>query len=121
TETITNLSPGDYIVTVTDAAGCSSTATVTVDLSESIYDLQNSNAFTIYPNPIQDGFIITPNENISGSMKIEMLNAKGQLILEKNFDNTNAQFINTENFTSGMYVIKMITDNKMYLKSLVIQ
>lgn len=120
TETLVNILPGDYTVIVTDAAGCNATATVTVDVSQSMYDLQNSNAFSIYPNPVSDGFTFS-SEIITGAVTLQFMNANGQIVSEMYLEDAEEKYIDTKAISAGAYVLRVIADGKNYLKAIVIQ
>ncbi|MFN3940041.1 MAG: hypothetical protein ACK4IY_05605, partial [Chitinophagales bacterium] len=54
TQTIEGLNAGVYTVTVADAAGCVAVQSVEVGVLNSIAQLENSEAFALYPNPATD-------------------------------------------------------------------
>ncbi len=76
-------------------------------VSLSLKDIKHSNAFSIYPNPAQNTIFI---ENLSSikSIKIEIINALGQIILTKNFPDKNETplQIDLSELKTGIYFIK---------------
>ncbi|MCK5729451.1 MAG: immunoglobulin domain-containing protein [Draconibacterium sp.] len=67
---------------------------------------QKLSEFKVYPNPAQNRvFIDTKNETID----LKIFNLTGNLILEKN--NTQSEWIDIKQFTSGVYVFRAIRKN----------
>ena len=62
-------------------------------------------ALLVYPNPTQDYFILALEQEIR---QIQVFNAKGQLLLEEN--NVGGQ-IGIADFSSGIYFVRVITDD----------
>ena len=103
TEDITSLTPGYYILTVTDALGCITTAIYFVDNTTGIASHSNTiDEILIYPNPANDIFYIrSPNSKIE---IISIYNSVGQLLFEsKDFDSKNG--IHTDLYESGIYLV----------------
>lgn len=122
TISITGIPAGEYIVVVTDSLGCTATDTVTVGTTQSLYDLQNSNAFSIYPNPADDnGFNVHFHNSVNSAYELEILHTNGLRAAVYHFDSTDDQFINTQNLSAGFYLVKIITGDRIFLRSLVIE
>ncbi|MCK5774540.1 MAG: CotH kinase family protein [Bacteroidales bacterium] len=75
----------------------------------SVSDIVNVNTLNLYPNPVAKGREVY----FSHVVNIEVYNAKGQLLLNKK----NASKLETNNFDSGIYLIK--TEKRGVLKLLV--
>ncbi|MBK6731422.1 MAG: T9SS type A sorting domain-containing protein [Bacteroidetes bacterium] len=117
TATIEGLNSGTYTVTVTDASGCSSVQSVTVGVLNSIAQLENSEAFSINPNPATDVIQLNLHAGIYGA-QVEIYNLNGQLVFA-NIAETN-MIINTSNFSKGMYLLKLITAEKVFVQNIII-
>ncbi len=65
--------------------------------------------FSLFPNPTNSIFSITTN--MANITKIEVCNAKGQLIMQQYTNNQNTIHINLSHFQNGIYFVKVI-DNK---------
>jgi hypothetical protein len=103
TQTVTGLATGNYIVTVMDNHGCSSTAGVSVVVS-GIIDLQTI-AFSVYPNPASGILTIAlsqPMENTTFSIK----NVLGQTVLSGNINATQT-VIDLQRFINGVYFVEV--------------
>ncbi len=95
--------PGDYTLTVTDAAGVLSEVTKTFSVIFPVSAFSpKTEKFGMYPNPATDVVNIT-NCDIAG---IEMINLLGQTIL---VDNSGSNSINISSLLKGQYFIKITT------------
>jgi len=63
-----------------------------------------SHKFDIYPNPTSDFIHIKTEAQIE---RLELYNYVGQLILTKNY---NANHVNIKSLNSGLYILKIYTD-----------
>ena len=110
-----NLSAGLYSVAVIDANNCMNTATVTVGVVTGIANNIKNN-ISIYPNPSNGNFKIEAEENI---ISIEITDVSGKVCLQQN---VNSKFFEvSENFSSGVYLVKISTLNEINLQKLVIK
>ncbi|MBC8173597.1 MAG: T9SS type A sorting domain-containing protein [Chitinophagales bacterium] len=119
TSSIENIPAGTYSVTITDAAGCTVTSSVTVDEVTSVEQLNNESAFTIYPNPAEYGFYIETNNMISNTAQVEITDVNGQKIFAGSMEDQKL-FITTENIPAGMYTVKLITEEKTFVKNVIV-
>ncbi|EDP69839.1 hypothetical protein FBALC1_09917 [Flavobacteriales bacterium ALC-1] len=84
-----------------------------IDPSLSVNDLGLANSMVIYPNPTTDNFSIRSNTPVN---TIAIYNVQGKTV--KTF-NTNLEFYNIEELTSGLYFIKIQTENGTLTKKLI--
>lgn len=71
--------------------------------------------FLMYPNPANDRITIS---GIKGNAKVEIYSYTGQIVVSQNFsDTTVLQF----NLPSGVYFVKVISENKIRTKKLIIR
>lgn len=75
----------------------------TVEIEEN-----NTNEFLLYPNPSKNGFSL--KGNISDIQKISVYSISGKLI--KQLDGNFNQFITSENWSTGVYIVKIKTADK---------
>ncbi|MFH1050735.1 MAG: LamG-like jellyroll fold domain-containing protein [bacterium] len=98
--------------------------------SEEILQLMNTNdiessfgrELKIYPNPVNDKIIITTNETLN-NCEISLLNILGETVTVYTCEELNQKnpfIINTENFTSGLYFLKMQNGNKILTEKIII-
>ncbi len=111
---------GDHVITYTYAneAGCESYVEeiLTVDACTGV-DENAANSVKVYPNPTTD-MINVKAASLMNS--IQVFNHLGQLVLEKEV-NANTTQIGTSEFKSGLYSIRLKTDNGYILKSVVVK
>jgi len=67
-----------------------------------------NSTFKLYPNPTKDILFLTSEKNIT---KYVIYNAKGEIINEENLQITNKE-INVTNLSSGVYYIKVFSEEK---------
>jgi hypothetical protein len=98
---------GVYSVTVSNDFGCKASASIEIDISNSINNYLFDD-IKIYPNPFKD-FI---NIEIPGSVKLEIVNSTGNIILEKSI--SGSEKVNTDFLKPGIYILKIFqnTENK---------
>jgi len=81
---------------------------------------------SVYPNPFKDQINITLDLQKSGDISIELYDINGKLLLIQNQENTNAgehQFSlnSTTPLASGMYFLRVATENSVITRKLVRQ
>jgi hypothetical protein len=117
TSTATALAPGAYTVTVTDSLGCTLSGSVTVSNLSGISEIDN-NALIIYPNPVSDQLHISIEGKVQTQMTILISDMSGRVVLT---NNTTSGTINVSSLANGVYVIKVNSEDKVYLKHITIQ
>ena len=111
---------GTYTLTVTNAAGCTATTTLQVEILTGFDNNSVKLQITVYPNP-NDGHFTINFGNINNATRYEIIDAKGSIIKESILDNRNSTDINI-NVLPGSYYVKVYTgDNKIYVEQIVIQ
>jgi hypothetical protein len=75
--------------------------------------------FDIFPNPSRGTFSIA-NQSLKGITKVEIFNAKGQSIVNKNSLATDFNSIDLGSVASGVYLVKVIAGNQIKSKKLII-
>jgi len=115
-----NLGVGTYIVTVTDANGCTYIDSVDVSNGTSVNNIneQELNNFNVYPNPSDGQFMVdcSTMSNIT-DMHVEVFDVMGQLVFQQLY-NSNKARLDINNFVSGMYMIRV---NQQYTKKIVLR
>lgn len=115
----------EYTVAVTNAEGCSDTASVNVIvITESppcmtgvSNGIENNQSVKVFPNPSNDNFAILL-EGWTGQVRVQLLDAQGRTIFSKE-DGVNEFQI--QNMPRGVYWLK-ITNDKFYAsKRLIVQ
>ncbi|MBI9039681.1 MAG: T9SS type A sorting domain-containing protein [Bacteroidales bacterium] len=90
-----------------------------INVTKGSFGVENSTnqEILIYPNPASDVLNIASNNKIK---HIEILNFIGQNFFNKKLDNNNIE-INTSAFKSGIYFIRIETENGLKTKKVTIK
>ena len=106
---------GSYAVQVTmNGNGCSDTSSCVIINGIGIYEIGGNNQFAIYPNPASDNITII----IPQKATIEITNSAGQIIETFKSVETKVK-IDVVNFPTGVYIIKVKTDNEILTKKFI--
>lgn len=121
TATATNLTPGQYTVTVTDAAGCTGVATVsvfTVGL-ENVFGLEK---FNIYPNPTQGLFTVDLELDQVSDVQIEIFNSIGQMVYSEAEERIDAKqyAIDFIDKPAGLYQVRIRVNEQIITKTIMV-
>jgi len=121
TQAPSNVLPGIYQVTVTDAFGCSISDTISVSYSTSVTEAL-APTMQILPNPNNGSFkvVIDPFTDQEGT--IEIFNITGAKIYETMISNTGRvnQNIELGNLPSGSYTLRLISNQAVISQRLII-
>jgi dienelactone hydrolase len=106
TSELNNVAPGEYTLTYTDA-NCTDTLTVTIGNSNVSTNLFESdlNVFFVYPNPAST--YITLSSEILGLSNVTILDAVGRIVYEESGIDLTNYTIQTADFGTGTYVIRV--------------
>jgi hypothetical protein len=88
------------------------------DQSVSINEFESELSFSIYPNPTNRNIAIELDNDINS---IEIINITGKVLLKENNLNSGTHNFNLSNFKSGIYFVKLISDNGIEIKRLIKQ
>jgi len=81
TQTITNLAPGEYSVTITDENGCEATATVEIlEGALAADDIQGLESLSIFPNPSNGVFEVSIKLAYAQPVSLEILDIIGHVL-----------------------------------------
>lgn len=124
-DSIVNLLPGSYTVTITDSKGCSETQTLTVKRSTvSTNDPTSAiSRMTVAPNPTTGSAILDVEFNRPADTRVQMFNLMGQLLYETHSKAAEQQTydLDLSNRAAGVYLIRVTADNRSHVVRLVKQ
>lgn len=123
TQTVNILYPDTFCVTVTDANGCTNSDCAIIDFFVGISNASTNSAFSIYPNPANDNFNISFNKSMRNSI-VAVVDVSGKIVLVNNFEKADVGTqltINTTNLASGIYFVRISSEEKQYFQKLVIE
>jgi len=114
---ISDLSPGDYTCTITDANGCELVSgPIEVLLSTGDVNIQKENSLIqLYPNPADNLFTITiPDLMAEGT--IELFDLHGQLLESWNFSAKGGESLSFSvgHFVNGMFIGRVRNRDRFY-------
>ncbi|NNJ54877.1 MAG: T9SS type A sorting domain-containing protein [Bacteroidia bacterium] len=88
----------------------------------SVSDMDEFNSFNIYPNPATEKVNIDLEVQNGVILDYAILNVSGQTVYTENVNAKRvAKSLNTSDFGSGIYFIKVVTENGSYTNRLIIQ
>ena len=95
--------------------GCSTTVVFVNEV------LSKENIIEIYPNPTNSKVTITNKQEVSGEIQVNILNMRGEQILNSIFHNQNKMEVDLNMLSKGIYLVKIQTSKGVEIKKLVIQ
>lgn len=123
-DTLLNVSAGDYTLNLIDANGCILKTEITVPDSSNqnvgIGQTLSQKFLSVYPNPAQDNLQI----EWSGEKEIEQIeiyNTSGKIIWEENSRLNKSLKLNVGQWAAGVYFVKLYVDNQSVVKRFVIK
>ena len=119
-ESISNLEPGIYTVTITDQNGCFQVANDTVAGSypAGISNVSDAFAFSVYPNPAH-GQVLVQLSKTGANTTLKLENVLGQAILTKTLTDAQTQ-LDLTGYNNGVYFIEITQGERKVVKELVL-
>jgi hypothetical protein len=114
---ITDLSPGAYLITVTDANNCSLATTFVVDVSSGIESITNV-GLEVYPNPSNEVIYLSVNNDKIKQLKLYSLT--GQLLVDEKVEDK-VYSISVVSFAAGTYYLDVILESGQISKKIEIR
>lgn len=108
TASATGLSAGTYIVTVTDANGCSTIDTVLIGNYTSLNEVFTANNVSIWPNPTTGKFVVS-FAGLNGIADITLYDAIGKLVKTQENDILAHPSVEMDlsTFAAGVYMVRI--------------
>jgi hypothetical protein len=121
TATATGLSAGTYNVVVTDAQGCSTTASVVVDLGSGIRELALTD-LRIYPNPTQKEVTISFTSATAEDFEVVIYSPIGNAVIADQVLASSAYFRNFDvsSLAAGVYFVEISNEDGKTLRKLTV-
>ena len=118
TNLATNLPPGVYYVTITDANNCITTYNGAVGFTTSLENELGVNKFELYPNPTSDIFNLNIELSENQNFEIRLTDIAGKILESTKVLSTNdyTQFMEVSNLTSGLYIVEIHFKNRKVVK-----
>ena len=77
----------------------------TINTALSVSENHNELSTLIYPNPAQNQFTVEFGEEVSGLLSV--VDISGRVVKTISINKTNSVFVNTDDFSSGLYGLMM--------------
>jgi hypothetical protein len=103
---------------------------VDLDGRQKVYDplytncSKSENEVEIYPNPVQGDFVIAVSSLTNEKVTIEFVNTQGKIVLSKVVDasnGTNHYNFTSQEFISGIYHVRVLTNDTQTIKKLIVK
>lgn len=121
TEDISNLTPGQYIVTATDANGCVVVDTFNVNGPDALFETELNWLVDIYPNPTHGEFTLTFELATTENVQISLYNSIGQLLQLTDINsNKGTQLFNLSTYDWGVYFVVLQSNGQQMTKRVVL-
>ena len=119
--TANDLEDGTYTVTITDAVGCTISATSVIDMSTSVSDINSLVTYDLFPNPTNNILTIEANFNQWEEGVVNVLNVLGKRKWQQPFRTKELQLvIDVAGWESGVYFIQLETMEGVRVKQVVV-
>jgi hypothetical protein len=121
TNQITVNANGIYAVTVTDANGCTGTASFNV-ITVNLKEIEITNSFSIFPNPSNDKTKLSIELAKAQEVKVVIIDVQGKILIEKSYAfkaGKNETFIDISQLSNGVYFIQLENTTMLQTKRLV--
>lgn len=112
-----------FTCTVTDQHGCTGTSdsvkVLVFNCITGMSENETENIIEVYPSPAQDNIHIK-NIPVQSESKneVQVLSVNGQILLEQKIENSEVS-INTKEFASGLYLLRINAGNKIQIKKFI--
>lgn len=118
TQNLTNVSAGEYQLTVTDEHGCEHTISVVIDLMSATSDLDLQNEIVLFPNPNPGKFFIQIKNLPVTKLELTLLDLNGKVLVAQNQPETERGLFVFEKsgLSEGIYFIKLIFEDQVVMK-----
>ena len=119
---LVNVGMGQYTIVVTDASGCSSSQTVSLEITGVSEPESKSNLVQIVPNPAKEKAFILLQQDMKGPCDIHISNPEGRTVQTlQHVDVQQGQIVlDIRSYPAGTYFVRIDIDSKIFTKRLLV-
>lgn len=106
---LTGLSAGEYVLFVTDPSNCMSSDTVVVDMNVGIFENNDEQNITLYPNPTTGEFQLDIELSIEKEVSVSVFDVTGRTVFVQNEQSIlkDNLTIDLTDFSDGIYLVRV--------------
>ena len=119
TPTYSFTNSGIYTVSLTATDDCGQSSTISKEITVSLNIDDFSRQFTLYPNPC-DHFLTISNKMNDMSISVSLFDISGKLLVTKSTSESQV-ILNMEDFSNGIYVLKVSNSNGIYYNKIIVK
>jgi hypothetical protein len=121
TATSLGLEPGGYVVWVTDAIGCETTASMSVGVANQISSFEAEQVFQVYPNPASNSVTIDLTSIAGLQNQIQITSMNGAIIWETANAITSMIQIDVTAWPAGIYFLQVNNEAGSFVQQLSVE
>ena len=124
-DSISGLQPGNYLLCVTDAPGCTFCDSITIaEDPTGIHALEQNFSMKINPNPASDEITLQLNSRSNTNFIVQIRDKQGKTVMEKSVENNNEPKqliqISISTLPAGVYSLSCEQDGKIFSSKFVV-
>ncbi len=121
-EDLVNLSAGEYVLTVTDANGCTmTTETITVENITSTEEPIWAREVRIFPNPATEVLTVEMPTLLNNAVRFSFVNVTGQTVLTQVQQSNSLTRLDISDLATGLYLLKMQTEDEVLVRKVMVE
>ncbi|WP_264792805.1 fibronectin type III domain-containing protein [Aureispira anguillae] len=112
---------GTYVVTITDANGCTDTSSVVINFI-GVQTIANLSSLNLFPNPTAHNAFVALDLVEQAEVQINIINSIGQVVESKNLGTVQSETVelNTAALASGIYMVQFNIGQEQVTRKLII-
>jgi hypothetical protein len=119
----TALAPGEYILTVTDATGCTFTSeAIIVNAPNAVADISRA-SWRLFPNPAADQVCLEMTSSVRSVREVQLFDGAGRMVrvYEPDFSLQEMDCLDLKGLAAGVYFVRVFQEGQAQVEKLVIQ
>ena len=84
-----------------------------------VENIDEPKALKLFPNPVADKFTLEVNEKITTPFILSIKNVNGKEVFHKTYPANDSVHLDISNFSSGIYLLEVISDDFKWVEKLI--